>query len=88
MQSVIVNESGQMTIPPMILEKLGIEKGGEVYLIESNGRVMIQNNKLDSLNLIQEKFKGKAKQAGWSTVNDAMEYVHEIRKEILMEKIK
>ena len=82
MQSVVVNESGQITIPSMLMEKLGIEKGCELYLFESDGKLIIQNDNRDPLDVIQEELRGEAERVGWNSEEDVVKYIKELRKEM------
>ena len=86
MQSVRVNDSGQITIPPVLMEELGIEKGKEIRIIKKDGYFVvfpISNNPLKEMQKICE---GLAEEAGWKTEEDILKYCKEIRKELAEER--
>ena len=64
-----------------IMEKMGIESGGEVYFYEEGGRFVIHNSDRDPLDVIQEAFRGEAEKVGWKTEEDVVNYIKELRKE-------
>lgn len=44
-KTVRVSDKGQIAIPTSIREKIGIEKGDELVLFESKGKILIQKSK-------------------------------------------
>ena len=81
MQSVRVNEQGQIDLPPLMMEKLGIEKGMEFFVIKRNGEYVFKPTPLQSLEEIQKICSGKAEEAGWKSEEDVNEFMSELRKE-------
>ncbi|NQZ84971.1 MAG: AbrB/MazE/SpoVT family DNA-binding domain-containing protein [Nanoarchaeales archaeon] len=48
-KTVKVTDKGQISIPTMIRELIGIEKGDELLIVENNGKLLIE--KVDKLAL-------------------------------------
>jgi len=81
MQSVRVNEQGQINLSPLMMEKLGIEKGMEFFVVKRNGEYVFKPTPLQSLEEIQKICNGKAEEVGWKSEDDVIEFMKELRKE-------
>ena len=55
-KTIKVSEKGQIAIPRIIREKIGIDKGDELLLFEIDGKIMLEKVKMFS-NLIKDNFK-------------------------------
>jgi len=80
MESVRVNDSGQITLPPDIMEKMGIGRGDELFLCKKNGMYVLQPSSEDPLKKLQELCKGMADELGLKTEEDVIRFSKEVRK--------
>ena len=56
MRTVKVSEKGQIAIPTSIREKIGIDKGDELLLVETGGKILIE--KVDNVSQsMKDSFK-------------------------------
>jgi len=81
MESVIINDRGQITLPIFLMEKMGLTKGDEIFLIEENGRFVLQNTEPDALTRLQDLMEGEAERVGWKTPEDVADYMKKRRYE-------
>ena len=75
MDSVLVNEQGQITLPASMMEKMGIEKGGELFFCIKEGEYILKSKPIDPLKELQRLCKGIADERGWKTEKDVYEYM-------------
>ena len=81
MQSVRVNEQGQIELPPSMMKKLGIEKGMEYTVTKRGGELVFKPTPIQSFEEIQKICSGKAEEAGWKSEEDVNEFMKELREE-------
>ena len=81
MTSVRVNEIGQILIPETITEKFGILKGMEFNIFKRNGEYILKPTPLQAFREIQRIMDGEAEKIGWTSDDDAIDYMIELRKE-------
>ena len=81
MESVKVNDNGQITIPNSITESLGIAKGEEFRLIKKNKYYIMMPSDYDPLTEIQNLMEGEAEKVGWKSEEDIIEFMRELRRE-------
>jgi len=55
-KTIKMSEKGQIAIPKLIREKIGLDKGDELLLFEVDGKIMLEKIKAFS-NLIKDNFK-------------------------------
>ena len=81
MQSIRVNDSGQINIPSVVTEMMGIEKGEELVVLKRNGYFIVTPSSTDPLDKIRKVCEGLAEKAGWETDEDIVDFMRELRKE-------
>ena len=86
MGNIRVNDSGQITIPPVIIEELGITKGEEFKIVKRDNHFIMIPVTLDPLKEMQKICSGLAEEMGWETEDDIVKYCKEIRKELAEER--
>lgn len=75
-----VTSKGQITIPPMIRNKLLLKNVDKVLFEESRGKGYITNAVQITLANVQAQMQGEAKKAGFETDDDVIVYINELRK--------
>ena len=86
MEYLRVNESGQITLPRGIMEKLGLENGSNVYLFETKGRVILQNTELEALDLLKAYEKGDIELDEDDILDEVVKVCKQVRREIALER--
>ena len=81
MDSVRVNDIGQINLTSDILQKYGVKSGMEFFVFKRNGEFILRPTPLQSLEAIQKICEGKASEVGWKSEDDVIEYMKELRKE-------
>jgi bifunctional DNA-binding transcriptional regulator/antitoxin component of YhaV-PrlF toxin-antitoxin module len=81
MESLRVNEYGEINIPQRITEMLGAKKGEELLLLKRNGYFIVSSASIDPLDKIRKACEGLATQAGWESDDDIVDFMRELRKE-------
>ena len=81
MQSLKVNEEGQILIPESLVEKFFIPKGMEFNLIKRNGELVLKPTPIQAFREIQNRMEGEAEKIGWNSDDDAIDYMIKLRKE-------
>ena len=80
MNSVLVNEQGQITLSPSMMEKMGIEKGGELFFCIKEGEYILKSKPINPLKELQRLCKGIAEERGWKTEEDVYDYMKHKRR--------
>ena len=80
MNSVLVNEEGQITLSPSMMEKMGIKKGGELYFCIKEGEYILKSTPIDPLKELQRLCRGIAEEKDWQTEEDVCEHFRSRRK--------
>ena len=81
MQSVRVNEQGQIDLPPLMMEKLGIEKGMEFFVVKRNGEYVFKPTPINSIDGMRKICEGLSDELGLITEEDIVQFSKEIRRE-------
>ncbi len=80
MELAKITSKGQITIPVQIRKKLKLKEGDKVFFIEEKGRVFFQNASQVALRTFQEEMTGEASKAGFSSEEDVIAYIRDLRK--------
>ena len=80
MELAKVTSKGQITIPLVIRDMLGLKSGDKVFCEEIKGKVYIANASQITLSNIQTQMRGEAEKAGFQTEDDVVAYIKELRK--------
>jgi len=81
MESVRVNEQGQIIVPQMFTEEIGLRKGEEIQLLKRNGYFIAKPTSIDPWKELQKLMEGEAERVGWNTDEDVVQFIKELRKE-------
>ena len=79
MELARVTSKGQITIPLVIRDMLGLKSGDKVFFEEIKGKVYIANASQITLSNIQTQMRGEAEKAGFQTEDDVVAYIKELR---------
>lgn len=80
MELAKVTSKGQITIPLVIRDMLGLKSGDKVFFEEIKGKVYIANASQITLSNIQTQMRGEAEKEGFQTEDDVVAYIKELRK--------
>ena len=75
MESVIVNEKGQIVLPSVIAEEFGFKQGDEVQVLRKKGYFILKPASLDPWKEIQNIMDGEAEKIGWNSEDDVLLYM-------------
>jgi AbrB family looped-hinge helix DNA binding protein len=78
--------SGQITIPARIREKLGIKDGDKIMFLEEGNNVTLVNSSLLAIEQLQREMKGEAEKAGIACEADVVELCKDVRRELYRER--
>ena len=81
MESVKVNEIGQITISSDVISSFGFEKGEEFYLVKHNKGFSLLPSTVDPIDEIEKISEGIAEKLGIKTEDDVVEFMRNLRKE-------
>ena len=79
MELAKVTSKGQITIPLVIRDMLGLKSGDKVFFEESKGKVYIVNASQITLSNIQTQMRGEAEKESFQTEDDVVAYIKELR---------
>ena len=79
MELAKVTSKGQITIPLQIRKRLKLKEGDKVFFMEEQGRIIVQNAAQVALGTFQDQMAGEAAKAGFSTEDDVVRYIKELR---------
>lgn len=82
MEVAKVSSKGQITIPVSVRNRLKLQAGDKLVILEENGRYYIDNAALLAFRRVEDAFAGEAVKAGFETEADMQDYMLEIRKEV------
>ena len=82
MELAKITMRGQITIPVRIRNRLGVKDGDKVIFIEENGRVVMENAAMITLNKAQDSFVGEAERLGLKSEQDVVNLVKEVRRKV------
>ena len=80
MELAKITTKGQITIPKDVREKMNLKTGDKVLFFEENGRFFLQNSNSVALSDFQKAMKGAAKKAEFSSPEDVVDYIKQLRK--------
>lgn len=73
-------QDGKIIIPGEIQKLLGVSDGGRVMFITDGEEVRIVNPATRALRQLQEAMKGAAEEAGWTSDDDVVDYIMDMRR--------
>ena len=79
MDSVIVNDHGQITLPPSIMEKMGLEKGSKLFFCLKEGEYVLKSTPINPVDELRDLCEGFADEMGWKTEDDVVKSCKEFR---------
>lgn len=82
MEVARISNKGQITIPMSVRDRLRLNIGDKVLILEEEGRFYLENAANIAFQRVEEGFRGAAKEAGFETEEQMQEYMKEIRKEV------
>ncbi len=80
MRAETLIQDGKLSIPEDMREALGLCDGKRVMLIADGAEVRIVNPLLQAMRDFQEGMKGAAEEVGWSSDDDVVDYIMEMRR--------
>ena len=80
MELATLTSKGQITIPRMIRAMLKVKTGDKIFFEEQQGRIYIANASQVTLSNLQVAMTGEAEKAGFSSEDDVVSYIKELRK--------
>ena len=81
MEIAKISSKGQITIPVSVRNRLHLNTGDKVLILEENGRFYIENAVNMAFKRVEEGFCGAAAEAGFQSEKEMQDYVREIREE-------
>ena len=75
-----MTSKGQITLPKIIRDQLGLKTGDTVTFVEINGVIYLVHDLMSAVHLMQKLMEGEAEKAGLHTEEDVVKLVKEIRK--------
>ena len=73
-------QNGKIIIPGEIQKLLGVSDGGRVMFIPNGEEVRIVNPAIQAFRELQEAMKGAPEEAGWTSDDDVVDYIMEMRR--------
>ena len=80
MELATVTSKGQITIPIDVRRKMNLDAGDKVLFFEENGKFFLHNSNSVVLSNFQKAMDGSAKEAGFGTPDDVVDYIKQLRK--------
>ena len=74
-----VTTKGQVTIPKVIRELLGLKEGSKVLFIKKGDDIVIKTSAMVALEKIQNAFDGEAERLGLTNEDDVVQMIKEFR---------
>lgn len=82
MEVAKISNKGRITIPVSVRDRLKLNTGDKVPILEEGGRFYIENATNIAFQRAEEGFRGAAEEAGFETEEQMQEYMEGIRKEV------
>jgi len=79
MELAKVTSKGQITIPLQIRKRLKLKEGDKIFFLEEDGKIVIRNASQVALSTFQDEMTGEAAKAGFSSEEDVVRYIKELR---------
>ncbi len=79
-KNVMTIHNGTLTIPADVQKELGLCDGSRVMLIADDSGIRIVNPLMQAMRKFQEGMKGAAEEAGWTSDDDVVEMIMEMRR--------
>ena len=79
MELAKVTSKGQITIPLQIRKRLKLKEGDKIFFLEEQGKIVIRNAAQVALGTFQHEMAGQAAEAGFSSEDDVVRYIKEMR---------
>ena len=73
-------QDGKIIIPGEIQKLLGLSDGGRVMFITDGEEVRIVNPATRAFSELQEAMKGAAEEAGWTSDDDVVDFIMDMRR--------
>lgn len=80
MGNVSTIQDSKVVIPDEIQKILGVSDGYKVMFVADGGEVRIVNPAVQAMKKLQEAMKGAAEEAGWTSDDDVVDYIMEMRR--------
>ena len=78
--SARISPDGALTLPKDVCDALGVGAGDRVSFVVQGSSVRIVNSAIYAMNLIQDEMEGEAERLGFSSEEDAMAFIDDLRK--------
>ena len=78
--SARISPQGALTLPKDVCDALGVGAGGRVSFVVQGSSVQIVNTAVYAMNVIQDEMEGEAERLGFSSEEDAMAFIDDLRK--------
>ena len=79
MELAKLTSKGQITIPIEIRKKLRLKEGDKVFFSEEDGKIIFQKASQAALRTFQNEMVGEAEKAGFSSEEDVVRYIKNLR---------
>ncbi|MCL2766512.1 MAG: AbrB/MazE/SpoVT family DNA-binding domain-containing protein [Peptococcaceae bacterium] len=86
METAIITNSGQITLPIDIRKKLGVKEGDKIVFIEDGERILIASAAKTAFANIRKAFAGEAERLGLNDEKDIIAIVDDVREEMWKER--
>ncbi|MCD7708456.1 MAG: AbrB/MazE/SpoVT family DNA-binding domain-containing protein [Clostridiales bacterium] len=82
MEMAKISSKGQITIPKLVRDRLRLNTGDKVLILEENGRFYIENAADVAFHHVEDGFRGAAAEAGFMSERELQDYANDIRMEL------
>ena len=81
MDTVQVNEQGQVTLSPNIMEKMGLKRGGELFFCLKEGEYILKPTPTNPMDEIRKLLEGEAENLCLKSEDDVVKFSKQVRQE-------
>ena len=81
MLNEIIMPTGQIAIPKLILNILGVSNGDRIGFIIEKDSVRLVNPAIHAMNILQDEMKGEAEKVNLTSEEEVLKLVKDIRSE-------